>query len=443
MQCHAIFGCPGTGKTTRLTKIINDVAPTTPNMAVISFTKAAAGVLTSRLDSRSIRYIGTIHALAFRSLRLTRDVVADEVAFAKWYGADIEEVQTSLSVYRYARHQKVDYPIAFASINPVIPFIRVEHLILSYLNWKSTYQYLDFDDMVLLATGKVDPFDVVVVDEAQDCTNEQWDFIQSILKSTSILYLGGDDDQALFTWAGANPHAMEELADSIQVLGQSYRIPLSVHRIAEATVGQISKRVDKEYRPTTEAGEVVCVSVYEPMWYPEKHTVLCRDKWSLKAIEDVLIERGLPYTRNGERSMYDRGRCSLARAIGLEDFAAVKRLSKYLRKEYREDPIAACKVGWQRALDFGTWQREAGYLNLVDPFADPIVHLSTIHGFKGEEDARVVLIADCTTQVQNAMDQQELYDNELRVWYVGLTRCKTNLTIVGWNQFILIPREER
>lgn len=716
MHTTAIFGCPGTGKTTHLAKLISQLAPACPNMAVVSFSRAAAGVLTSRLRNHSIRYIGTLHALAFKVLGLTRQSIATEDRFATWYGADIDEVKTILSVYNYSYHHKVDMAVAFTAINPIIPFLRVEHLIQSYLNWKETYQYLDFNDMVAQAIGRVEPFDVVIVDEAQDCTNEQWQLVLSMTKPTTKLYVAGDDDQcqpegtvvktqcgdvrieeldptihrvwsynandgggvwstftmscnwtqtpflhevevngnkslytpnhkclarfdvsqdsidtlrvvylmsrggwfrvgetkafiknkngvtfypnnrmrqeradslwvlkvcdseveskqwealyslqfgiptqifdysglrlknvgnkglhkfihdnlpvhtnadrllksldmdiryptivkksggqktfevramnlhprlmkmatyvkngppqwhhftmnrvryygvvysldvksksktyfadnvwthnSLFTWAGANPHGMIELADEQVVLGQSYRIPKSVHALAEATVGQISRRVPKEYKPISDIGTIECVQHYEPMWYRYKHTVLCRDKWALDDIEQVIIERGIPYTKNGERGMFERGRCQCAKAIILEDHQTVKRLSKYLRRDYREDIIGACRVGWQKALDFGTWYKESSYLALVDPCADPLIHLSTVHGFKGEEDDRVVLVANCTSQVEAAIDNQESYDNEVRVWYVGLTRCKQLLTIVGYNQFINFKRGE-
>lgn len=436
MHTTAIVGPPGTGKTRYLSGIVNDLAKTTPNMAVVSFTRAAAGVLTSRLKNHSIRYIGTLHALAFRALDMTKQGVATEENFAKWYGDDLDEVRVVLSIYRYMHHRAVDLSTAFAVMNPVIPFIKVEHMITSYLNWKARYNYLDFDDMVAAATSKVEPFDVVIVDEAQDCTDKQWDFVLSMLNPDGQLFIAGDDDQSLFTWAGANPHAMDDLSDEIIVLEQSYRIPLKVHQTAESTVGQIGRRIPKTYNPAPKEGKVEHASYYEPVWYPKKHTVLCRDKWALEAVESVIMERGIPYTKNGERSMFDRPRCRCARSLILEDYAGVKKLFKYLKPEYRNDPVAACAAGWRKALDFGTWYKESSYLHLVDPTSDPLIHLSTIHGFKGEEDDHIILIADCTAQVEKAIETQEAYDNEVRVWYVGLTRCKEKLTIVGWNQFI-------
>lgn len=437
MKIMSTIGPPGTGKSTHLTKTITELATSTPNMCVCSFTRVAAGVLTSRINAKSIRYVGTLHALAFKTLGLNKNAVADDTVFAEWYGCDLENARMALMVYRYSRHHKVGFPEAFSAILPIIPYTQVEHLILSYLNWKSTYRYVDFDDMVQLATGMVEPFDVVVLDEAQDCTTEQWDFVRSFVKPGGIIYTGSDDDQALFSWAGGNTHAVAELSDEIHVLDQSYRIPKSVHSLAEATVQQISKRIPKVYKPTTHEGTIQNPQTYEPMWYPHKHTVLFRDKWALKVVEDTIIDRGIPYTKTGtKRGVFESGRCMLAKALVLEDYPTVKRLSKYLLPEYREDPIKACNVGWQKSLDFGTYYKETNYINLVDLVADPLICLSTIHGFKGEEDNHVVLMADCTTRVDEAMNSTDTYDDELRVWYVGLSRCRESLTIVGWNQFI-------
>lgn len=435
MHTTAIYGPPGTGKSTHLAKVVAEISATTPDVAVVSFTKAAAGVLTARC-SQGVGYVGTLHALAFKTLNLTKTQVADERKFAAWYGTDIDEVRMAMSVYRYAFHNEVDYPFAYSILNPILPYLRLEHLIQSYLNWKAAYQYIDFDDMITMATGQVEPRSVVIVDEAQDCTDKQWELVRSMVKSDGKLIIAGDDDQAVFTWSGANPHAMDQLADERLVLSQSHRVPFAVHGVAQRTARQIKARVDKEYSPTPVVGVVEVATYYEPMCYPERHTVLCRDQWALAEVEEVLIERGLPYTRNGEPAMFDRARCRAARAVALEDYPTIKRLAKYLRTEYQADHPAAVRAGWRRAVDPGRWHKEAAYLSLVDPCAEPLIHLSTIHGFKGEEDDHIVLVADCTGVVQAAMDHQESYENEVRVWYVGLTRCRHRLTIVGHNQFI-------
>lgn len=434
-QISAVYGPPGTGKSTYLAKLVTELAITEPNMAVISFTKAAAGVLTGKIRNHSIRFIGTLHALAFRSLGLVKNQVTDEEKFSAWYGTDIEEMNIAMAVYNYSYHKSCDLTTAYSAINPMLPFMRLEHLITSFVNWKSAYQYISFNEMIEMATGNIEPFNIIVVDEAQDFTDRQWDMVLSMIAPDGKLIIGGDDDQALYTWCGANPHAMAQLAKEQIVLNQSWRIPSSVHTLAERLVNRIGSRTPKTYTPRAEEGSVSVASYYEPMMYGN-HTILCRDKWVMKEVEEQIVERCIPYTCNSHPSIFDKARAKLIRSIKLEDYKGINRYTRYLYPKYRDNIPLVLKDGWEAAVDLGNYYEESRYLTLVDHLAEPVVTISTIHGFKGEEDDNIVLMAQCSGQVELSMDDNESYDNEMRVWYVGVTRPRHNLTIVGWNQYI-------
>ena len=59
------------------------------------------------------------------------------------------------------------------------------------------------------------------------------------------------------------------------------------------------------------------------------------------------------------------------------------------------------------------------------------VQLSTIHSAKGGEATNVLLILDNTKTIREATEKgQDKYDEEQRVWYVGVTRTKQNLYIM-------------
>lgn len=439
---HAVFGPPGTGKSTHLAKLVKELSSTTSNMAVVSFTRAAAGVLVSKITNPSIRFVGTLHSLAFRVLKLTKQQVADDKKFAAWYGhTDMEEMNTVMSVCNFAYHSGCTLAEAYTSMNPTVPFMQLEHLAKSYENWVDTYQYVTFNQMISMATdlfndGGAERFDVVVVDEAQDLTDKQWAMVAAMVSPDGRVFMGGDDDQGVYTWAGANPHTMIEVADTMEVLGQSYRIPSTVHSFAERVVKRIGKRAEKEYKPRAFEGVVEYSAFYEPVMYDKKHTVLCRDKWVMKDIEDRLVYNAIPYTCGSHRSYYESGRATLIKALISEDHQTIKRLARYLRKEYQENPHKAGGKNWQQVVDFGRNETEARYLSLVDHESEPLIHLSTIHGAKGEEDDHIVLMAHCSGRVESAMDTTSSYDDEIRVWYVGITRAKERLTVVGSNQYI-------
>ena len=47
-------------------------------------------------------------------------------------------------------------------------------------------------------------FDVVFIDEAQDLSPLQWKLYDLLKQKATDIYLAGDDDQAIFAWAGAD-----------------------------------------------------------------------------------------------------------------------------------------------------------------------------------------------------------------------------------------------
>ena len=53
-------------------------------------------------------------------------------------------------------------------------------------------------------SDKSPKFDVVFIDEAQDLSLMQWDMTRSIWNKTKDSFIAGDDDQAIFRWAGAD-----------------------------------------------------------------------------------------------------------------------------------------------------------------------------------------------------------------------------------------------
>lgn len=61
----------------------------------------------------------------------------------------------------------------------------------------------------------------------------------------------------------------------------------------------------------------------------------------------------------------------------------------------------------------------------------PNLRLSTIHAAKGHEAERVILLTDTTHRVTQSAEAKP--DDEIRVWYVGMTRAKSVLDIVDGN----------
>ena len=100
--------------------------------------------------------------------------------------------------------------------------------------YKKEYNLVDFNDMILnfIKSNASPNFDVVFIDEAQDLSLMQWDMVKTIWNRTADNYIAGDDDQAIFKWAGADVDSFITLQGKFINLTQSYRIPAKIHEIA-------------------------------------------------------------------------------------------------------------------------------------------------------------------------------------------------------------------
>ena len=68
-------------------------------------------------------------------------------------------------------------------------------------------------------------FKALFIDEAQDLSLIQWEMVRSLWANAEKTYIAGDDDQAIFKWAGADVDhfiALKEEVNDIKVLDQSY-----------------------------------------------------------------------------------------------------------------------------------------------------------------------------------------------------------------------------
>jgi superfamily I DNA/RNA helicase len=132
------------------------------------------------------------------------------------------------------------------------------------------------------------------------------------------------------------------------------------------------------------------------------------DKLSLSECKDLFEFLEIEWVMTDER-MYD-----------LQEFGF--KLDKPWYEEFKSDP--------EESLYIRELLRNEEKLN--NPAR---VKLSTIHAAKGGEATNVLLILDNTKKIREAIEKsQDKYDEEQRVWYVGVTRTKQNLYILTAKQ---------
>ena len=297
MGVRVLLGPPGTGKTTTLLNRIeglieSGVAPS--YIAFVSFTKAACNEARERacdrfcLEDEDLPFFRTIHSLAFKLCggRSLGEVMKDKhwkefgeacrysfssegQADTPFFSSFVTDGDQLRQIYDLSRLCMCSVERAMLRVGARELRVTAEH-VRAYgerlQNFKREHNYVDFTDMLerALRSPSKPSVDRAFVDEAQDLCPLQhalvrhW-FIQSMTCTETTL--AGDDDQAIFTWAGADPDSLIRAAreHSTEVLDRSWRVPAGAHALAMRIVGQNKNRIEKTYRPRDDKGIIAVV----------------------------------------------------------------------------------------------------------------------------------------------------------------------------------------
>lgn len=324
MSVEVIIGPPGTGKTTELLKIVqravsDGIKP--GRIGFLSFSKKAAREGLSRItagDTAQVRYwpyFQTLHSLAFKQLGLTRNRVMTGRQlhdFAGFMGLDLtfsqhfdDEMQyqaateddKALFVINLARIQRRN--LRDAARDAELDWHLVKTLDYGLRRFKAERGLVDFTDMLerFCSEGnfQIPEFDLLCMDEAQDMSRLQWDMADKLIARSKQTFIAGDDDQAIFGWAGADTEEFRARAESghASVLGQSYRVPVEVQRVAKRVLDRLSNRVRKEWKPRVAQGCVSLLGIFtEAPLDRGKWLILARNAYLLRPIYGYLEEQG-------------------------------------------------------------------------------------------------------------------------------------------------------
>lgn len=477
-----VLGGPGCGKTTRLLDIVaEEMGNGVPASAIafVTFTKAAAEEAKERAAIKfglnpktDMPWFRTIHSLAYAKLALSKDEVMaprDWKEFGTivgepmsgWYeateGAGGGQLigDSMLRVIDYASTTLRTLKDAWNDLDEFVEWNRLVRFADALRLYKEDSDKMDFNDMLqfYLANGAPVDVAVAVVDEAQDLTAAQWAVVRKAFANVERIYIAGDDDQAIYSWAGADVTQFLHLTHTPEVLPVSHRLPKVVHKYANRIAGRISERYAKTFASSERDGSIDwhqridSVDITSGTWF-----LLARNTYMLARLEAYARDLGVNYSRRA------------GPAVAPGDVAAMQ-LWERLRTGKREDMSAMEARGLRKALDLPTMQmkeltrytreslnipiglwNEPWYVALTGFSAsardyylaclrrgekltkEPRVRIETIHGVKGAEAENVLLMSDLSNRT--AKSYRLMPDNEHRVFYVGLTRALQSVHIV-------------
>lgn len=350
---HQVYGPPGTGKTTylssRVKEIVNSQGP--ESVSIASFSVTAAQEIASRGVGLPKRRIGTLHSFAYRSLGSGLNVALDPKVVTDWNktvgpewritpdsrraapqsateggaqntdmrtAANGDELLASLDRARATFTDPADYPPDLAAFAGM------------WAEWKNANDAVDYTDMIEGALERARENEpapgrpqVFIVDEAQDNTPLETELVLAWGRQAASLVVALDDDQAIMEWRGGDPRRLltlgqgDEYSVDRYVLDKSWRVPRSVHAVAEHWVHRLSLRQEKVYRPRTrfegerDTGEIIEGAAYgvpenvqDPALADRIEEEIERDRtvmviascaYMLEPLIKSLRERGIPF----------------------------------------------------------------------------------------------------------------------------------------------------
>jgi len=335
--------------------------------------------------------------------------------------------------------------------------------------------------------GEAPDLPVWCFDEQQDTSALLHSVCQRLVEQPSVrfVYVAGDDAQSIYSWAGASPHWFREgwpIAKS-RILSQSYRCPNEIMDCGENLLRECNDAEyysDRSVRGSRAGGEIdhddfrAVGGMVDPR---ESWLLLARTNFMASRMAKLLDDAEIPWVPargNNNWTAPVRGQ-AIAAMVNLQAGAPIDGLEwqsilKYVKSKSghgvllehgtktRFDDMTAEQAqeqyswvhldeltgmgatqafidgvrsgAWREWIDYAERTARAMKLYGKEAVDNPQIRIGTIHSAKGAEADNVALLTSIPGQCYKAAQTPEGFDEETRVFYVGITRARQRLVIL-------------
>lgn len=362
-----IFAGAGSGKTRVLTRRIaylvshHRVHP--EEILAVTFTNKAAREMKQRVDALfdhrgAPLWVSTFHSSCVRILRAHASLLDFTSQFAI-YDSD-DSLSTMRRVYKQlnvdpkivdprgvlSRIDRLKNDYKFADSVRSDPYIPAPHrelvaqLYEAYQEELKRSNAMDFGDLLcnVVTLFKLEPrllahyqqrFRYLLIDEYQDTNRVQYLLVKMLAERERNLCVVGDDDQSIYAFRGATIENIlnfkKDFPEAATVtLDINYRSTKNILAAANAVIMKNERRQPKRMRTDNPSGaRITCIRLEDEMdearfitreieqhlrdgVRPADIAIFYRTNAQSRAVEEALMESGLPYEIFGGQRFYDR-----------------------------------------------------------------------------------------------------------------------------------------
>jgi len=272
-----VMAGPGAGKTycliSRIQHLIHELGVPPRRILAVTFTNKAAEEIAVRIrEARGYAAEditrGTLHALCFKVLR----DFPEQCGLRPGFGVADQEYQLGVLKRLRVPEKRRAQVLALFSLyrlqgRPLGE--RGRALLARYQDRLRDRNLADFDDLVVLTERllRTDPaaaaqlrarWDYLLVDEFQDLSPVQYGVVRQLAEGHRNLFGVGDDEQAIFSWAGSDPHIIHRFRDDFGlthpiVLDRNCRCSVQIFDAAKRLIACNPRLFEKQIEATRDS----------------------------------------------------------------------------------------------------------------------------------------------------------------------------------------------